>query len=97
MTLTDSGGLQKEAFFLNCPAITLRDETEWVETIRAGANILTGADPNKIVDAVSDWQDRLSAGPPDFSATAIASFGDGHAAEKIHDALLDFCSKVRVN
>jgi UDP-GlcNAc3NAcA epimerase len=90
ITLTDSGGLQKEAFFLNCPAITLRDETEWVEIIHAGRNILVGVDPNKIREAVCTWESRLAGGRPDFSATVNALFGDGHAAQKIRDTLLGF-------
>ena len=51
LVMTDSGGLQKEAYFFGVPCITLRDETEWVELVEAGANALVGADKTKILDA----------------------------------------------
>jgi len=52
LVLTDSGGVQKEAFFFGKACVTMRDQTEWVELVDAGANELVGADREKIVDAV---------------------------------------------
>jgi UDP-N-acetylglucosamine 2-epimerase len=49
--LTDSGGMQKEAYFLRVPCVTIRPETEWIETVRSGWNVVVGTDPNKIVEA----------------------------------------------
>ena len=90
LTLTDSGGLQKEAFFLGCPCITLREETEWLETIHAGGNILAGVETRKICDAVSTWETRLSTGRAGFSAEVAGLFGNGSAADKVRDTLLAF-------
>lgn len=72
--LTNSGGVQKEALWLSVPCITLRDETEWVETVECGWNTLTGTDPNKILAALQS--PRPSAPPPQI-------YGDGRAAERI--------------
>ena len=72
--LTDSGGIQKEAYWLKVPCITLRDETEWVETVQAGWNILTGANTKKICDAVQDWD------PPE---THPPIYGDGNTVQRI--------------
>ena len=87
VALTDSGGLQKEAFFVGCPCVTLRDETEWVETLTGEGNVLTGADTGKIIDAVGHWQKRFPNGPPDFSEQISRFFGNGDAAKRILNAV----------
>jgi UDP-N-acetylglucosamine 2-epimerase len=94
ITLTDSGGLQKEAFFVGCPCITLRDETEWVETVEAGGNVLTGAEPEKIFAAVDQWQQHEAGTNSGFSKEASRYFGDGHAAHAILDALCRFTDRA---
>jgi len=73
---TDSGGVQKEAYFYHKPCITLRDETEWVELVEHGFNVLVGADRDRIKDA----EQHFIAKERDFY---INLYGDGKAGEKI--------------
>ena len=56
MVFTDSGGLQKEAFFFGKPCITMREETEWVELVENNFNVLAGSDTKKITDAFYNHQ-----------------------------------------
>jgi UDP-GlcNAc3NAcA epimerase len=76
---TDSGGLQKEAYWHGVPCVTLRDTTEWTETVRAHANILVGDDSDAIAGAVS------SARMPDERPQL---YGDGRASERIAEVLV---------
>jgi UDP-GlcNAc3NAcA epimerase len=76
--LTDSGGVQKQAFFLKVPCVTLRNETEWVETVKDGWNVLVGADVNKIKEAIGKF---------DPKGKQSNHFGDGDAAGKIVNLL----------
>ncbi len=79
--LTDSGGVQKEAFYLGVPCVTLRDQTEWPETVACGANRVSGTDPDSIREAVRDTQ------PSDWSTLSV--YGDGKSATKIIDHLVN--------
>lgn len=72
--MTDSGGAQKEAYMLRIPCITIRRNTEWVETVKAGWNILTDTVTDKIVRAARDWEPRGKTRP---------IFGDGTASARI--------------
>lgn len=81
--ITDSGGIQKEAFFHKVPCITLRNETEWQETVDAGWNTLVGSEPDKLISAVR------SAKP----GRPMDEYGQGNAAEIIADLLADSYSR----
>jgi UDP-N-acetylglucosamine 2-epimerase len=83
VVLTDSGGLQKEAYWYGVPCVTLRTTTEWVETVEAGWNRLVGTDPEAIVAAV-----REAAPGPERPAL----YGDGRASQEIA-ALLSTMSR----
>jgi UDP-N-acetylglucosamine 2-epimerase len=71
---TDSGGLQKEAYWYGVPCVTMRPSTEWVDTVEAGANVLVDDDPDRIASALAGA--RMPAERPPL-------YGDGHASERI--------------
>ena len=79
--LTDSGGIQKEAYVLGVPCITLRENTEWVETVEAGWNVLVGARRGEIVDAIKHFL-------PEGQQEVV--FGEGNASALIREALTGF-------
>lgn len=80
--LTDSGGVQKEAFFFGVPCVTMRDETEWLETVDLGWNKITGSSTARIVEAVKTFWEN----PP--PVTGAKPYGDGKAGVKIAKNLI---------
>ncbi len=82
---SDSGGVQKEAYFHNRRCVILRDETEWVELVEAGWNVIAGADPDSIAAAL--------AGPVPPSETAQL-YGAGDAADKVVDTIMGRAASV---
>ena len=80
--LTDSGGIQKEAYFLKVPCITLRERTEWMEIVEEGWGILVGADRLKILDAIMNFE-----GSERYNQNI---FGNGRASDKISSIIKDF-------
>ncbi len=80
--ITDSGGLQKEAYLHKIPCLTLRDETEWQETVTSGWNILTNPRDNKLVDALNSFKLDLN--------NYENFYGDGNASQKIVDGLIEY-------
>jgi len=81
LIITDSGGLQKEAYFYGKYCATVRDQTEWTELVENGYNFLTGADKEEIIAVCTKL---LKQKPADFS---LPLYGDGHASLKVADAL----------
>ena len=77
--LTDSGGVQKEAYMLQTPCITMRDETEWVETVDDGWNQLVGTNKNKIIDAAREFEPKRRQRDV---------FGTGNASRKMIDLII---------
>jgi UDP-GlcNAc3NAcA epimerase len=82
LVMTDSGGLQKEAYFFEKNCVTMRDETEWVELVENGFNLLSGANGALIIEHTQTMLSKAS----DFSSQL---YGDGHAGEQIVETLLE--------
>jgi UDP-GlcNAc3NAcA epimerase len=83
LILTDSGGMQKEAFFQEVPCVTLRSETEWIELLPGGHNRLA----RPMIESISEKAEEALSSDPDWS---IDLYGDGHSSELIVSAILNF-------
>ena len=86
LILTDSGGIQKEGFLLGVPVVTLRNETEWVETVKDGWNRLVGADESKIISAIKNFRPK---------GKRRNHFGNGDASKKIVQSIERWFENVR--
>ena len=82
MVMTDSGGLQKEAYFFNKLCLTMRDETEWVELVENGYNKLVGADESRILEGFKSFSMKSVSFSSDL-------YGGGKAAENICNSIIE--------
>jgi UDP-N-acetylglucosamine 2-epimerase (non-hydrolysing) len=86
--ITDSGGVQKEAYLLSIPCITIRGNTEWIETVKSGWNVLTDTNTKKIVRATRNWM------PTGEQIKPI--FGDGNTSTIIKNSIMSLMSYEKV-
>jgi UDP-GlcNAc3NAcA epimerase len=82
LILTDSGGMQKEAFFQKVPCVTLRSKTEWIELLPGGHNRLA----RPMIESISEKVEEALSADPDWS---VDLYGDGHSSETIAQAIID--------
>ncbi len=91
IVLTDSGGLQKEAFVLGTPVVTMRRTTEWIETVKCGWNIITNCNKEKILNGIRKFLDNKPE-----PVNAVTLYGDGKASQRITNITKKFLEQIGV-